>query len=38
MVKSPFARAGDGKKPWVRSLDQKDPLEQEMATRSSVLA
>ena len=23
---------------WVRSLDQEDPLEEEMATRSSILA
>ena len=23
---------------WVRSLDQEDPLEKEMATRSSILA
>ena len=25
-------------KTWVRSLDQEDPLEEEMATHSSVLA
>ena len=24
--------------PWVRSLDQEDPLEKEMATHSSILA
>ena len=26
------------KETWVRSLDQKDPLEEEMATHSSTLA
>ena len=34
MVKNPPANAGDG----VRSLDLEDPLEEGMATHSSILA
>ena len=34
MVKNPPTNAGDE----VQSLDQKDPLEEEMATHSSILA
>ena len=30
--------AGDLQEMWVRSLDQEDPLEKEMATHSSILA
>ena len=29
---------GDAQEMWVRSLGQKDPLEEEMATHSSTLA
>ena len=35
MVKNP-AKAGDSET-WARSLGQKDPLEEEMATHSSIL-
>ena len=35
VVKSPPANAGDI---WVQSLGQEDPLEEEMATHSSILA
>ena len=34
MVKNPPAR----QETWIQSLDQDDPLEEEMATHSSVLA
>ena len=34
MVKNPLAM----QETWVRSLGQKDPLEKEMATHSSILA
>ena len=34
MVKNPLAM----QETWVRSLDQEDPLEKEMATHSSILA
>ena len=34
MVKNPSASAGDGAQP----LGQEDPLEEEMATHSSILA
>ena len=34
MVQNPPAHAGD----WVQSLYQEDPLEEEMATHSSILA
>ena len=34
MVENPLAK----KEPWVQSLGQGGPLEQEMATHSSVLA
>ena len=37
MVKNPPANAGDSRN-MVRSLGWEDPLEQEMATHSSVLA
>ena len=36
MVKNPPANAGDVEM-WFRSLDWEDPLEEEMATYSSVL-
>ena len=38
VVKNPSANAGDIKDPWVWSLGQEDPLEEEMATHSSILA
>ena len=37
MVKNLPASAGDGRRQ-VQSLGQKDPLEEEMATQSSILA
>ena len=37
MVKKPPARAGDSREQ-VPALGQKDPLEKEMATHSSILA
>ena len=37
MVKNPLARQ-EPQKIWVQSLGQKDPLEEGMATHSSVLA
>ena len=37
VVKCPPASAGDVRD-WVRSLVQEDPLEEEMATHSSILA
>ena len=37
MVKNPPATAGN-QEMWVGSLDQQDPLEEEMATHSSILA
>ena len=45
MVKNPPANAGDARdgsckrqETWVRSLSQEDPLEEGMATHSSILA
>ena len=38
VVKNPPAKAGDRRDPGVRSLGWEDPLEEEMATHSSVLA
>ena len=41
VVINPPANAGDsilGSNPWVRSLDQEDLLEKQMATHSSILA
>ena len=38
MVKNPSASAGDRQETRVRSLGWEDPLEQEMATHSSILA
>ena len=38
MVKSPPAEAGDIKETQVRSLGGEDPLEEGMATHSSILA
>ena len=37
-VKNPHASAGNMRGTWVRSLGQEVPLEEEMATRSSILA
>ena len=37
MVKNPPANAGDTEM-WVQSLGREDPLEEEMATHSSILA
>ena len=37
LVKNPPANAGDTEM-WVQSLDREDPLEEEMATHSSILA
>ena len=37
-VKNPPANAGDAGNPWVRSLGWEDPLEEEMAPHSSILA
>ena len=37
MVKNPAAMQKN-KEVWVRSLGQEDPLEEEMATHSSILA
>ena len=37
-VKNPPANAGDIRDPWVRSLGREDPLEEGMATHSSILA
>ena len=37
MVKNPPANAGDTEM-WVQSLGREDPLEEEMATYSSILA
>ena len=37
VVKNPFA-VPEMQETWVRSLDQEDPLEKEMATHSSILA
>ena len=37
MVKNPAAMQ-ETKEVWVRSLGQEDPLEEEMATHSSILA
>ena len=36
MVKDPLANAGTSEM-WVRSLSQEDPLEEGMATHSSIL-
>ena len=39
MVKNPLANAGKCKREmWVQSLGQEDPLEEGMATDSSILA
>ena len=38
MVKNPPANAGKCKETWVRPLGWEDPLEEGMATHSSVLA
>ena len=38
VVKNLPAYAGDAKKRWVRSLGQEDPLDEEMATHSRILA
>ena len=38
VVKNPPANEGDIKNPWVWSLGREDPLEEEMATHSSILA
>ena len=38
VVKNPPANADRCKKTWVRSLGQKDPLEEGRATHSSILA
>ena len=37
MVKNPSANAGDVEM-WVRFLGQEDPLKEDMATHSSILA
>ena len=37
MVKNPPANAGDVKL-WMQSLGQEDPLEESMATHSSIVA
>ena len=37
VVKNPLATA-ETQETWVQSLGQKDPLEKEMATQSSILA
>jgi len=37
VVKSPLAME-EAQEMWVRSLGQEDPLEEEMATHSSILA
>jgi len=38
VIKNPPASAGDVRETWVRSLGQEDPLEEGMATHSSILA
>ena len=38
VVKSLPANAGDLKEMWIQSLGQEDPLKEEMATHSSILA
>ena len=38
MVKNPPANAGDIEETWIRSPGQEDPLEEGMATYSSILA
>ena len=38
VVKNPPANAGRYKEMWVQSLDREDPLEEGMATHSSILA
>ena len=38
MVKNPPVNAGETYEIWVRSLGLADPLEEEMATHSSILA
>ena len=37
MVKNPPPNAGDVEEMWVRYLDWEDPLEDSMATNSSIL-
>ena len=36
--KNPPSNAGDAQGTWVRTLDREDPLEEELATHSSILA
>ena len=38
VVKNPPANTGDTQETWVQSLGQEDPLEEEVATHSSILA
>ena len=38
MSKESTCNAGDTEETWVQCLDQEDPLEEEMATHSSILA
>ena len=38
VVKNPSDNAGDVKESWVQPLGREDPLEEEMATHSSILA
>ena len=38
MVKNRLANPGDIRNPWVQSLSEDDPLEEGMATQSSILA
>ena len=38
MVKNQLANAGDIRNPWVQSLGEDDPLEEGMATHSSIPA
>ena len=37
MVKNPSTSAGDARD-WVQSLDQENPLEEDMSSQSSILA
>ena len=38
MSKEPTCNAGDTEETWVQCLDQEDPLEESIATHSSILA
>ena len=38
VVKNSPANAGDTEETWVQCLDQEDPLEESIATHSSILA